>query len=187
MAHHDALLAEHPWIAPKELGKRIDGVMNENAGWQSKRRKLIRIVDEAAAAIYPHTPCGAGCSHCCKTSVIIHGDEAREIAKFTGRSVRQVPIRHPDQIRSLSLETKYLGVACPFLVDDKCSIYSVRPYVCRQQHSLDDTPAQCDTTKVAPTESSVPHFNLKYLEFSVAYVSAKAGEPIGDIREFFEE
>lgn len=187
MVHRDALLAEHPWIAPKELDKRIDVVVHENAGWRSKRRKLIKIVDEAAAAIYPHTPCGAGCSHCCKTSVMIHGDEAREIAKLTGRSVSQVPIRHPDQIRKLNFEMKYLSSPCPFLVDDKCSIYSVRPYVCRQQHSLDDTPAQCDTTKVALSESSVPHFNLKYLEFAVAYVSAKAGEPIGDIREFFGE
>lgn len=185
MRNHDALIAEHPWIIPSALKPRIDAVMTQNSSARSKRSKLFKIIDEAAAAIYPHSACDAGCSHCCKTTVMIHQSEADAIGEFLGKSVQRVPMRHPESIRALGYGDKYLGVPCPILVDGKCSAYEVRPYVCRQQHSLDDTPDQCDMEKFPSSESSVPHFNLKYLELAMAHVAVQAGDAIGDIREFF--
>lgn len=83
------------------------------------------------------------------------------------------------------MHDRFYGVACPLLVDDRCAAYLVRPYVCRQQHSLDDTPDQCDTSKVKNEDSSVPRYNLKRLEFAMVQVAMASGDPMGDIREFF--
>jgi len=184
--HEAALLKEHPWIAPPLLGKRIDTVMNENSGAASKRRKLYQIIDEASAAIYPNSACrGAGCSHCCKTAVMIHQTEADAIGKKIGRTARKVAFRDPEKIIGLAFSEKYAGSACPFLVDEKCSVYDVRPYVCRQQHSLNASPDQCDTTKVKASDSSVIHFELTHLNNAMLNVCARSGDALGDIREFF--
>lgn len=181
-----ALLKEHPWIAPPRLGKRIDTVMNENSGTASKRRKLYQIIDEASAAIYPNSACrGAGCSHCCKTSVMIRQAEADAIGKKIGRTARKVAYRDPEKIKGLAFDEKYAGSTCPFLVDEKCSVYDVRPYVCRQAHSLNASPDQCDTSKVRASDSCVIHFDLTHLEFAMSHVCEASGDALGDIREFF--
>lgn len=182
----EALLKEHPWIAPPHLRKRIDKVMNENSGTASKRRKLYQIIDEASAAIYPNSACrGVGCSHCCKTSVMIRQTEADAIGKTIGRTARRVTFRDREKIKGLAFDEKYAGSACPFLVDEKCSVYDVRPYVCRQAHSLNASPDQCDTTKVKASDSCVIHFDLTHLEFAMSHVCGVAGDALGDIREFF--
>jgi Fe-S-cluster containining protein len=185
MRHHDALVLEHPWIMPNQLGKRIDGIMANNSGVASKRRKLIEIINEVNAAISPHSACKAGCSHCCHISVLIHENEAAQLQKVTGKIAKGVPLRSPEQIRRIDFDNKYRGNPCPFLIDNLCSVYDSRPFVCRQHHSLDDTPEQCDTSRIKSEHSSVPTFNLKYLEFSVAYLEFAAGNALGDIREYF--
>jgi len=38
----------------------------------------------------------------------------------------------PDQARQIADRYVRLGLVCPFLVDDACSIYENRPFVCRQ-------------------------------------------------------
>lgn len=185
MRHHDALVLEHPWIMPKQLGNRIDGIMADNSGITSKRGKLIKIINEVSKAIYPHSACKPGCSHCCNISVLIHENEAAQLQKVTGKMAKRIPLRSPEQVRALNFERKFYGNPCPFLIDNLCSVYEFRPYVCRQHHSLDDTPEQCDTSRIKSEHSSVPTFNLKYLEFSVAYLEFAAGNAMGDIREFF--
>ncbi len=86
--------------------------------------------------------CKAGCFYCCSARV-----EAIEPEVF--RIARELEAR-PDQERSALINRLQTYVAtpsdgtpwqqrmpCPFLVDDLCSIYAVRPGVCRKAHSLD--------------------------------------------------
>lgn len=184
-ANHDALLAESPWATPAKMRPRIDAVMNENSSFSSKRRKLIMMVDELGAAIHKHSACRAGCSHCCHTAVMIYQTEAEEIALYTCRTVRRQEFRMPQDIKDLGMQTKYIRTPCPFLVEGRCSVYEVRPYACRQQHSLNPTPDQCDTYRHPSNESNVAHFNIKYLELAMAHVMLSKTVPLGDIREFF--
>jgi Fe-S-cluster containining protein len=172
-----------------KLNRRIETVMNENSGAESKRRKLFQITLDVAAAIAPHAVCRAGCSHCCKTSALIYQSEADKIGKYLGRAPVQIAARTPEEAESQlrPMRETYYGKPCPLLVNNRCSVYEVRPYVCRQQHSLDETPDQCDTDKVRSEDSSVPHYNLKHLEFAVLYVAMSSGDQMGDIREFFPE
>ncbi len=86
--------------------------------------------------------CKAGCSYCCSARV-----EAIEPEVF--RIAREIASRPHEEINALieRLQT-YVAMPsdvapwqqrmpCPFLVDDLCSIYEVRPGVCRKAHSLD--------------------------------------------------
>ena len=56
---------------------------------------------------------------------------------------------------------EFLGQPCPFLVDNACSVYDVRPLVCRSHFSFDATAHWC-----APERSTT--VQMKLLRFSGA-------------------
>jgi Fe-S-cluster containining protein len=100
---------------------------------------LHRAVDKIAqqADLSQKTDCKPGCACCCSVRV-----EASEPEIF--RIAREVKKRPADQIATI-LERLRNHVAtpdgasrtdCSFLEDNLCSIYEVRPAVCRRAHSL---------------------------------------------------
>lgn len=110
-------------------------------------RATSRIVDGALAQSTDRPPaCRAGCAHCCHQSVGVtppevvaiyvylrdtHDDD--ELAAVAAR-VRAAD----DRTRGLSsAERLSPDHPCPFLVDDRCSIYESRPIACRGTNSLD--------------------------------------------------
>ena len=103
--------------------------------------------------------CKKGCGACCRQLVPISLMEAREICRVVERmdeqrravvlkrfeSARQRlaeadmlgPLSQPDQfsnehMRALGREYFELGIACPFLEAESCSIYHDRPITCRE-------------------------------------------------------
>jgi Fe-S-cluster containining protein len=87
----------------------------------------------------PDIACSAGCSSCCHQRVPISGSEAFFIALY----LNVVKPRHGDldrvakQVSHLAPMQRWAReIACPFLVDRHCSIYSVRPGACRTHFSL---------------------------------------------------
>ena len=112
-------------------------------------QNLHRSIDLAAAhsaAQGPVPDCKAGCDHCCSMHVEVTEPEAFLIA----RTVRALPTHH----REVVVDKLRAGAAarsagesaerseCAFLQDKQCSIYAVRPGVCRKGHSL--SVAQCE-------------------------------------------
>jgi len=87
--------------------------------------------------------CKVGCNHCCRARVEAMAPEIFRIA----RELEGWPPAELDQcVARLKTHAARLGEAaawnqrarCPFLADDElCSIYDVRPSVCRKAHSLD--------------------------------------------------
>lgn len=103
--------------------------------------------------------CAAGCGACCRQLVPIAPSEAREIAalidalpeprrthvrdrfasatqRLTGAGLIEAlrgdaPVT-ADQVTALGLRYFALGIACPFLEDDACSIHPDRPLACRE-------------------------------------------------------
>ncbi len=103
--------------------------------------------------------CSSGCGACCRSLVAISQVEARQISELVGNlpkprreavEARFADARHTLQDAGLlaKLETadswssadyttmvgKYfsLGIPCPFLEEESCSIYSERPTTCRE-------------------------------------------------------
>ncbi len=86
--------------------------------------------------------CKAGCSHCCNVRVEALEPEiffiAQELRKNPPdiledviESLRQ----HAATVKDVSIQDYHFQ--CPFLKDHLCSIYPVRPAVCRKVHSFD--------------------------------------------------
>jgi Fe-S-cluster containining protein len=86
--------------------------------------------------------CRKGCGHCCRVlRVEAYPQESFRIA----RALRE----RPDQAALVATLAEHVQAnrtvttnngqhkACPFLVDDACSIYAVRPFMCRKLSSLD--------------------------------------------------
>ena len=125
--------------------------------------------------------CQKGCGACCRQLVPISAIEAREVAKVVERmpperkeiilrrfaEAREKladaemldPLLHPDhygddQMRALGREYFNLGIPCPFLEDESCSIYLDRPITCRE-YLVTSPAANCaaptpETVKVVP-------------------------------------
>jgi len=100
--------------------------------------QLIRQVDELTARLSSryaqHLVCRAGCSGCCHHHLSVFPVEAE--------SVRQAIEALPEMTRGviekqardvIELEAQDKPVACPLLVENRCSIYESRPMICRTQ------------------------------------------------------
>lgn len=86
--------------------------------------------------------CMEGCKHCCSARVEAMAPEIFRIAReLEGRPAEELD-RFVLRLKihaSMSSEATAWNQRpdCPFLTDELCSIYDIRPNVCRKAHSLD--------------------------------------------------
>ena len=120
--------------------------------------------------------CSSGCSACCRQLVPVSVPEAIFLVEFLLRQphesrspvLKRFESMHEriaggglhDAIRQSSsdaesdaLGRKYfqLQVACPFLVDDNCSIHEIRPIACRE-HNVTSDPSLCAAWLQSPVK-----------------------------------
>ena len=154
-----------------------------------------------AEASGAHVTCAKGCSACCRAQPVpvtppeahallllveaMPAPRRREVeARFTDRVARlrqagladaflhRDPDLSADGARTLARDYFALGLVCPFLEDDACSIHPRRPFVCRQYLVTSD-PALC----VDPFENPVEVVPMP-LQAATAMLSA-ASEAMG--------
>jgi Fe-S-cluster containining protein len=113
----------------------VDFVKNLQAG-------VDRVVDEVVRK-EGHVDCRTGCSHCCSAKVEAIAPEIFQIVEELGRRSAAERVEIVERLQAHAA-TSNDGSApwsqrksCPFLIDHLCSIYQVRPAVCRKAHSLD--------------------------------------------------
>jgi Fe-S-cluster containining protein len=109
----------------------------------SRHRHDARI---AAAADVGTLACRAGCTWCCHFTVDVRAAEVFGILDFVEQSFTPAERErlHAD-LRANSAALARLGeaeratrnVTCPFLRDQRCTIYPVRPQSCRNYHATD--------------------------------------------------
>ena len=129
-------------------------------------------------AAEPYVACGKGCSSCCKMNVTISQIEANLIAEITGLKSKQLTSSKTHR------SDMFIGSPCVFLKDDTCTIYDVRPFVCRKHIWFDTSSYWCDPERSLEVE-------IPMIEFSGAFgafldVTRKdSGGVHADIRDFF--
>lgn len=118
--------------------------------------------------------CELGCNHCCRHHVVADTAEAHTLAQFVKREFS------PEQIDDLETRTRQWHAwdnsrpgrvpsvniggqsdlsdydhCCPLLVEGACSVYPVRPVVCRT-HYVSSDPLSCAVTKVSISSEDAP-------------------------------
>lgn len=105
---------------------------------------LHRAVDKVvqqAGDLGAKTDCKAGCAYCCSVRVEATEPEvfriAREIKKRPTAEVNVLLERLQNRVAAAETgDTRSRRINCAFLEKHLCSIYEVRPAVCRKAHSL---------------------------------------------------
>jgi hypothetical protein len=110
--------------------------------------------------------CGRGCNTCCHEPIMVTMAEAITVARWLARPENEAArlgflerypaweekaaaplarlaemVRTGNEEEGLALHMSTLAM-CPLNLDGDCSVYPVRPVVCRDAHAL-DTPANC--------------------------------------------
>lgn len=136
-----------------------------------KLAAIYELVDTISEHIHKSTPCKKGCSGCCHYTVSISEIEIQYIESKGKLKRRKVILPKGD----------FHGTACPLLKNNECSIYDVRPYVCRRHHSLAPDSRWC-----APDAAFDEHFSrLEFSDLERAFGEVRAGSPALDIRQVF--
>lgn len=112
------------------------------------------------------TPCTKGCSHCCKSGMRIDISELE--ANY---------IKHKLGIANNTInfgEKGYIPQGpCPFLINDVCSIYEIRPYQCRKHVVLEKDNTKCIQGNVSCKLQGSKEFDRAYLSLVDKYISKK--------------
>jgi Fe-S-cluster containining protein len=122
-----------------------DCLTSKAANPASRAAELVHRVFEASLAQTPaklEIACRKGCGFCCHTWVSATAPELFLIAKHLGRQPAGDRLS-PAAVRERAAANTGLDIAarfgaklpCVFLADNACSIYAVRPTVCRQATS----------------------------------------------------
>lgn len=141
--------------------------------FQALTNVFVSAGKEKAEAEGAEISCRAGCGACCRQlvpistmeahqirNVVDNLDEAhraRVIARFEQAKQRltetgmleRIMAEEPGSTAALGLDYFALGIACPFLEDESCSIHIVRPISCREY--LVSSPAEACKTPTAET------------------------------------
>lgn len=104
------------------------GATGKNLGFQFDEPVIFSTLSIAAQkGIQCH-----GCGRCCySTTVTVSIPEARVIAKHLGMSFKEFMKEHIVREPTSQYGYAFRTVPCQFLVDNRCTIYEVRPSVCR--------------------------------------------------------
>ena len=115
------------------------GPQRDGGDVEDRRRRDCPVADRPPA-------CRAGCAHCCHQTVGVTPPEvfaiydhlrATRTAGRTGRRRAAHSRRRRQDARHGPADRLSPDLPCPFLVDERCSIYEVRPLSCRGTNSLD--------------------------------------------------
>lgn len=153
-------------------------------------RKLTLITDQEISKIHQametagsRVDCKAGCSSCCFRSVPVSIAEAVAIAshvesRFSPDERRDLAKRAAAYAKSnencMAEDPLKCRAACPFLVNDLCSIYGARPINCRGANSVDVS--KCVQRKEHPqTPVHVPSVGAQDSAASATSYGLRAG------------
>lgn len=166
------------------LFERAKLLLKDTAAFDKRAHKLFRIIDEMAGHVAEVALCKKNCSFCCYQAVLISEWEAKQIAKYTKRKMIDIAgYGSADDDTPESLRDKYNNLPCTFLHDGDCSIYPMRPAICRLHFSMANEISLCDI--VGDPGATVPYFDFEQTKILTMCLMMQYSTKFGDIREFF--
>ncbi len=117
--------------------------------------------------------CRDGCSYCCLLKVDARAHEVFSIAdlinsNFTEDDISSLKDRlrsSADQIAPLTAQEHLVSnILCGLLVNDSCSVYALRPSMCRKFHSTSQE--LCIASYERPTDNTIPSSEDENLNIS---------------------
>jgi Fe-S-cluster containining protein len=126
--------------ALKELGteKSVQGALKKSF------TRYENLIAKSTEESITKPACKAGCAYCCHYKVEVMAHEMLLIKDYLLKNWQALQIKNllteaeenAQIIRSLTQEEHLTtNIKCPFLVDNQCSVYSVRPFKCRNFHA----------------------------------------------------
>lgn len=148
----------------------------DRARTATKRSSQVQWITESAdmfgQAHKANSACKKGCSHCCHIPVSIGIVEAEIISKALGQ---KLTTKHQHS------EAPIIGTPCTFLKSNTCSIYQVRPLICRTHMSMDVDDLLC---RLHGDGTSIPVPYVNNLEIMMTAFEI-TGPQYADIRQWF--
>ena len=129
------LLADGRPESVHELGRRLGEIFDAAA------QGLGGLLGSKRIAV-----CAAGCSWCCHLMLIVDAPTVLQVAATvsTWPPLRLAEVK--SKIAAYRADNYAVNTVprppCPLLVDGKCSVYQIRPLVCRAHNSTDVTPCR---------------------------------------------
>lgn len=114
----------------------------------SKLQDLYSFMDEIYSFVGMLTPCRKSCSHCCHIPVSVSNLEVEYIKKHVHKLRSKITV--PPVMDNHS--------PCPFLTKGSCSIYNVRPFVCRRHVTLTPDSYWCHPDRCHDITLTLPRF-----------------------------
>lgn len=148
------------------------------------KEEVDELVKELISDFYKkdiNVSCRMKCSHCCHINLDVSEFEMNYILNKITLSEEQKEYikKQADFINHYKKENKIMNdiyailrknklSACPFLKDDLCSIYELRPIACRSYLSIDD-PKDCDTFNGDKEIRSPIHNSIEIIKTGIYY------------------
>ncbi|PCJ84700.1 MAG: hypothetical protein COA54_13065 [Thiotrichaceae bacterium] len=115
-----------------------------NAATVNFYKRLDETITGASVHVEQGVQCKKGCSYCCFFRVDVSANEVFAISDYMKKTLSGEEFEHQlerakdnkTKLAMLSQSKRIVtNVACPLLVDNACSVYAMRPAMCRKIHS----------------------------------------------------
>ena len=152
--------------------------------------KYYKYVDELMFIYSKYSPCKKGCANCCRIAVMVSDLEVIIIKNYLDKNkMNYKQIKPKKEIpqnskQDVLIGEQYNGKECPFLKDNICTIYPVRPYVCRKYIVFEENAEKCRRK-----EEKVNHLEVGYIidrtyTMIIKYHHKKRGQNIALLPNF---
>ncbi len=126
-----------------QCGKKVD-LESLNIATVNFYRRLDNTIAGVSKHIEQNIQCKQGCNYCCHFRVDVSANEVFAIVEhvqstFTPDQLEKLvekATHNKNKLDMLSQAKRIVtNIACPLLEDNACSIYNMRPSMCRKMHS----------------------------------------------------